>query len=115
MNELNKYKIDFICLAGYMRIIPKKFFTLFRKKIINIHPSLLPKYKGLNTFSRVLYNKEKKTGCTVHFVNSKLDSGNKIIQKFFYIKPGDNETNLKYKTQKMEYLAFPEAIIRLFR
>lgn len=115
MNELNKYKIDFICLAGYMRIIPKKFFTLFRKKIINIHPSLLPKYKGLNTFSRVLHNKEKKTGCTVHFVNSKLDSGNRIIQKFFYIKPGDNETNLKYKTQKMEYLAFPEAIIRLFR
>ena len=66
-----------------MKIISKKFIKKFGKTIINIHPSLLPKYKGLNTYSRVLKNKEKKTGCSVHFVNEKLDSGNIIIQKKF--------------------------------
>ena len=68
---LKKYKISFICLAGYMKIISKDFIEKFRKKIINIHPSLLPKFKGLNTFSKVLENNEKKTGCTVHYVNEK--------------------------------------------
>ena len=62
----------------------KKFINNFRKKILNIHPSLLPKYKGLNTFERVLKNNEKKTGCTVHYVNENLDSGKSIVQKFFY-------------------------------
>ena len=81
----------------------------------NIHPSLLPKYKGLNTFSRMLKNNEKKTGCTVHYVNAKLDSGNKIVQKTFYIKANDNEITLKEKTQTLEYKAFPEAIIKIFR
>ena len=72
---LKKKKINFICLAGYMKIISKNFIEKFRKKIINIHPSLLPKFKGLNTFSRVLKNNEIKTGCTVHYVDEKLDSG----------------------------------------
>ncbi len=98
-----------------MKIISKKFLNKYRKKIINIHPSLLPKFKGLNTFSRILDNKEKKTGCTVHYVNDKLDSGNIIVKKSFYISPYDNEDTLKFKTQKLEYLAFPEAIIKIFR
>ena len=63
----------------------KKIYKKFWKKIINIHPSLLPKFKGLNTFERVLKNNEKKTGCTVHFVNDKLDSGKTIIQKVFLL------------------------------
>ena len=67
-----------------MKIISKKFLKNFGKKIINIHPSLLPKYKGLNTFERVIKNNEKKTGCTVHFVNEKLDSGKNYFKKVFY-------------------------------
>ena len=78
---LKKYNISFICLAGYMKIISNKVIRNYPNKIINIHPSLLPKFKGLNTFSRMLKNKEKKGGCTVHYVNEKLDSGNTIVQK----------------------------------
>ena len=76
---------------------------------------MLPKFKGLNTFERVLKNKEKKTGCTVHFVNDKLDSGTRIIQKSFFIGKNDNEKILKDKTQKLEHRAFSEAIIKIFR
>ena len=83
--HLKKYKISFICLAGFMKIISNRIIKNYRGKIINIHPSLLPKFKGLNTFSRMLKNKEKKGGCTVHFVNEKLDGGNKIVQKKFFI------------------------------
>ena len=113
--NLKKYKISFICLAGYMKIISSNIINVYRKKIINIHPSLLPKFKGLNTFKRMLENKEKKGGCTVHFVNEKLDAGNIIIKKRFFIKKNDNELDLKRKTQKLEYRAFPEAIIKIFR
>ena len=98
-----------------MKIISKKFLKMFGKKIINIHPSLLPKFRGLNTFSRVLKNKEKKTGCTVHYVNEKLDGGNIISKRSFFINNNDNEITLKIKTQKLEYLVFPEAIIKIFR
>lgn len=113
--SLRKYKISFICLAGYMKIISNKLIKLYRKKIINIHPSLLPKFKGLNTYSRMLKNKEKKAGCTVHYVNERLDSGNTIIQKSFFIETNDNEYVLKNKTKKLEQKAFPEAIIKIFR
>ena len=113
--NLKKYKISFICLAGFMKIVPKKIIKNFSGKIINIHPSLLPKFKGLNTFSRMLKNKEKKAGCTVHFVNSKLDDGKIIVQKEFTIGDKDDEISLKSKTQTLEYLAFPEAIIKIFR
>ena len=112
---LKKYEINFICLAGYMKIVSNNLIKNYQKKIINIHPSLLPKFKGLNTFSRVLEKKEIKTGCTVHYVNKKLDSGNTIIQKSFFINTKDNEDVLKKKTQELEYKAFPEAIIKIFR
>jgi len=113
--KILKYKISIICLAGYMKIISKKFIQNFKKKIINIHPSLLPKFKGLNTFERVLINKEKKTGCTVHYVNEKLDNGKTIIQKSFFINKKDNIKTLKEKTQKLEHIAFAEAIIKIYR
>ena len=115
LKELQKYKISLICLAGYMKIISRKFISNYGKKIINIHPSLLPKFKGLNTFKRVLANEEKKTGCTVHFVNEKLDGGLKILQKSFFINKNYDEERLKTETQKLEYRAFPEAIIKIFR
>ena len=112
---LKKYKISFICLAGFMKIISNTLINSYQKKIINIHPSLLPKFKGLNTYSRMLKNKEKKAGCTVHYVNKKLDSGNLIVQKEFIVNRKDDEKILKIKTQMLEYLAFPEAIIKIFR
>tara|TARA_B100000963_G_scaffold360123_1_gene389827 strand:+ start:56 stop:619 length:564 start_codon:yes stop_codon:yes gene_type:complete len=115
LKELKKYKISLICLAGYMKIISKKFIKNYGRKIINIHPSLLPKFKGLNTFKRVLENEEIKTGCTVHFVNEKLDGGLKILQKSFFIDKDYNEEKLKAETQKLEYKAFSEAIIKIFR
>ena len=113
--NLMKYKISFICLAGYMKIISKKIVNTYKKKIINVHPSLLPKFKGLNTFKRILENKEKKTGCTVHYVNNKLDDGEIIVKKIFFLEKNDNEKTLKKKTQILEYRAFPEAIIKVFR
>ncbi len=113
--KLKTYKINLILLSGYMRILSKKFIRLFGKSIINIHPSLLPKFKGLNTYERVLKNKETKTGCTVHFVNEKLDSGKIILKKFFYINEKDNVASLKKKTQILEYNAFSEAIIKVIK
>ena len=113
--NLKNYKINFICLAGYMKIISNKIIKNFEKKIINVHPSLLPKYKGLNTYSRMLKNKEVKAGCTVHYVNEKLDNGKIIIKKIFYISSEDDERLLKQKTQRLEYKAFPEAIVNIFR
>ena len=113
--NLIKYKISLICLAGYMKIISNKIIKNYQKNILNIHPSLLPKYKGLNTFSRMLKDKEIKGGCTVHYVNDKLDGGDKIVQKIFQINSKDNEQTLKRKTQELEYKAYPEAIVKIFR
>jgi phosphoribosylglycinamide formyltransferase-1 len=113
--KLKEREISLICLAGYMKILKKNFINKFNGKIINIHPSLLPKYKGLNTFKRILMSKEKITGCTVHCVNHKLDSGQKILQKKIFIDTNENEKSLKAKVQLVEYKAYSEAIIKLFR
>ena len=115
LTKLKTHKIDLILLAGYMKILSKRFIRTFGKSIINIHPSLLPKFKGLNTFERILKKGEKKTGCTVHFVNEKLDAGKIILRKFFYINKKDNIASIKKKTQDLEYNAFSEAIIRVVR
>lgn len=111
--ELKNRNINLILLAGFMKILSKKFIRSFGKIILNIHPSLLPKFKGLNTFEKVLKNNEKKTGCTVHFVNEKLDAGKIILKKFFYLNENDNVETIKKKTQNLEYLAFSEAIIKI--
>ena len=115
LNILKKRKIFLICLGGFMKILSGSFIDRFNGKILNIHPSLLPKFKGLNTYERIKKNKEKKTGCTVHFVNEKLDAGKIILRKYFYISPNDSSKILKYNTQKLEYLAYPEAIYKIFR
>ena len=115
LNKIRNYKISIICLAGYMKILSKKFILSFSKRIINIHPSLLPKFKGLNTYARIIEKNEKKTGCTVHYVNDRLDDGKNIIQKSFFLNKNDNVNILKVKTQKLEYLAFSEAIRRIYR
>ena len=107
---LKKNNIKLICLAGFMKILSDKFIKDFKYKILNIHPSLLPKYKGLNTHKRVLKNKEKFSGCTVHYVTNKLDSGRVILQKKVRIIKVDNEKTLRKKILKIEHLLYPKAI-----
>ena len=114
LTSLKKEKIKFICLAGYMKILSKKFIKKFDGKIINIHPSLLPKYKGLNTHSRVIKNKDKLSGCTVHYVAAKLDSGKIILQKKVKISARDNPASLKKKVLKQEHKLYPAAIMKIF-
>jgi phosphoribosylglycinamide formyltransferase-1 len=115
LKDLQKKNIKIICLAGFMKILNKRFINRFNKKIINIHPSLLPKYKGLNTFQRTLKNNDKITGCTVHYVNSKLDSGKIILKKKIIIEQNDNKKTLKAKVQAKEYRAYSESIVSIFR
>ena len=98
-----------------MKIVSNNLIKNYKKKIINIHPSLLPKFKGLNTYARMIKSHEIKAGCTVHYVDENLDGGDTIIRKLFFIKNMDDENTLKTKTQKLEYRAFPEAIIKVFR
>ena len=114
LNELKKSKIDLVCLAGYMKILSRNFIKKFKGKILNIHPSLLPKYKGLNTHQRVLKNKEKYSGCTVHFVNSRLDSGKIILQKKVKISKKDTEFSLAKKILVQEHKLYPKAILKVF-
>ena len=106
-------KIKFICLAGYMKILSKYFIKKFNGKIINIHPSLLPKYKGLNTHARAINNRDKFAGCTVHYVNAKLDSGKIILQKKVKITAKDNPVSLAKKVLKQEHKLYPAAIMKV--
>ena len=115
LKELKKRKIKFLCLAGFMKLLSKYFIKNFRYKIINIHPSLLPKFKGLDTHRKVLENKEKYTGCTVHYVSSKLDSGNIILQKKILIRKNETVNTLKKRVLKQEHKLFSKAIISIFR
>ena len=109
-----KENIKFICLAGFMKILSKNFIKKFDGKIINIHPSLLPKYKGLNTHFKAIDNKDKFTGCTVHYVSEKLDSGKIILQKKIKITAKDNPTSLAKKVLKQEHKLYPAAILKIF-
>ena len=111
---LNKNNIDLICLAGFMKILSANFIKKFNGNILNIHPSLLPKYKGLNTHQRVINNNEKFSGCTVHLVTSKLDSGKIILQKKVKIFKKDNYLSLSKRILKQEHKLYPQAIIKLF-
>ncbi len=112
--ELKKREVKFICLAGFMKILSKYFIENFKGKILNIHPSLLPKYKGLNTHWRVIKNKEKISGCTVHFVNAKLDSGKIILQKKVKILKKDTPQTLSKRILKKEHDLYPKAIEKIF-
>ena len=113
LKDLKVSKIKLICLAGFMKILSKDFIKKFKGKIMNIHPSLLPKYKGLNTHERVINNKEKFSGCTVHYVNSKLDAGKTILQKKVRISKKDNPESLKLKILKQEHRLYPKAIAKI--
>ena len=111
--ELKKNNINLICLAGFMKILSKSFIKNFKGKILNIHPSLLPKYKGLNTHERAIKNKDKYSGCTVHFVNSKLDSGKIISQKKVKINKFDTPKSLAKRILIQEHKLYPAAIMKV--
>ena len=114
LNLLNKENIKFICLAGFMKILSKSFIKKFSGKIVNIHPSLLPKYKGLHTHIKAIQNKDKVAGCTVHFVTAKLDSGKIILQKEVKISEKDTPTSLAKKVLRQEHKLYPAAIKKIF-
>ena len=114
LRDLKGKKIKLICLAGFMKVLSKHFIKKFSYKILNIHPSLLPKYKGLNTHERVIKNNEKYSGCTVHYVNEKLDSGQIIMQKRVKILKNDTIYSLKKRILKNEHRLYPAAIKKIF-
>tara|TARA_A100001011_G_scaffold103114_1_gene108877 strand:+ start:134 stop:715 length:582 start_codon:yes stop_codon:yes gene_type:complete len=114
ISEIENKKIKLICLAGFMKILSKNFIKNFKGKILNIHPSLLPKYKGLNTHKRVLLNSEKYSGCTVHFVNSRLDAGKIILQKKVKIRKSETAKSLAKKILTQEHRLYPKAIKKVF-
>jgi len=114
ISVLKKHEIKMICLAGFMKILSRNFISKFKGKILNIHPSLLPNYKGLNTHQKVLDNHEKYSGCTVHFVNARLDSGKIILQKKVKISNNETKNSLAKKILKQEHKLYPRAILKVF-
>ena len=111
---INK-NIQFICLAGFMKILSPYFLNFFKNKVINIHPSLLPKYKGLNTHQRALKAKEKFSGCTIHYVSKKLDSGKIIAKKKVKIFKKDTLKKLEKRVLKEENKLYPLVLEKLIR
>ena len=114
LKQLKINKVSLICLAGFMKILSPNFIKKFKGIILNIHPSLLPKYKGLNTHERVLQNRERYSGCTVHYVNSRLDSGKIILQAKVKILKKETPSTLKKKILKQEHLLYRKAISKVF-
>jgi formyltetrahydrofolate-dependent phosphoribosylglycinamide formyltransferase len=114
LKKLFKHKINLICLAGFMKILSRNFIKKFKGKIINIHPSLLPKYKGLNTHKKAIENNDKYAGCSVHFVTAKIDSGKTIMQKKVKIKKNETIISLSKKVLKKEHLLYPAAIKKIY-
>ena len=115
LKKLFFYNIELICLAGFMKIISGNFIKKFNRPILNIHPSLLPKYKGLNTHKKALQNKEKFSGATVHLVSQKIDSGKIILQKKVFIDKHETENSLKQKILTQEHKLYSQSIITVFR
>ncbi len=111
---LKYYSVEIICLAGFMKVLSKEFIDNFKTRILNIHPSLLPKYKGLNTHERAINDSEKFSGCTIHLVNHKLDSGKIILQKRIKIYKQDTSKSLAKRILKEEHKLYPKAIIKLY-
>ena len=106
----NAWRVDFIILAGYMRVLSPEFINAFPNKIINVHPSLLPKYKGLHAVEQAMEAGEKETGCTVHYVNEELDGGAIIDQSRVPICPDDTVETLTHRVQRAEYRLLPLVI-----
>ena len=112
-NNLKKLKPDLICLAGFMKVLSSFIIKKWKNKIINVHPSLLPSFKGLNTHERALNSGAKKSGCTIHFVNESLDGGPIIAQAETLINKKMTSKELSEKILKIEHKIYPE-VINLF-
>ena len=108
---LNRHEVKIICLAGFMRILSKDFIDVFNGRILNIHPSLLPKYKGLNTHARAIAAKDKFSGCSVHLVTAELDGGPILAQSKVTIERTDTAETLSSKVLKKEHLLYPEVLL----
>lgn len=104
---------DYILLAGFMRILGAKFVAAFADRILNIHPSLLPAYKGLDTHRRALENHESEHGVSIHLVNAELDDGPVILQASYPIEPGDDASDLQQKGHRLEHLMYPQVVSML--
>tara|TARA_Y100001970_G_scaffold288766_1_gene416958 strand:+ start:3482 stop:4054 length:573 start_codon:yes stop_codon:yes gene_type:complete len=111
---LRKHNIEMLCLAGFMKVLSGSFIKKFSKPILNIHPSLLPKYKGLNTHEKAIKNKDKFAGASIHKVTKKLDSGKIILQKKIKILKSDSVRSLEKKVLKIEHEIYPKAIDKFF-
>lgn len=113
-NEINKtlkaHDVELVCLAGFMRILTAGFIANWPERLINIHPSLLPDYKGLHTHERVLADGRSETGCTVHYVVPEMDSGPIIIQKQMPVVAGDTASSLAARVLEQEHIAYPQAV-----
>ena len=109
---LNRYEVKIICLAGFMRILSKDFVKFFEGRILNIHPSLLPKYKGLNTHARALAANEQFAGCSVHLVTPELDGGPVLAQTRISIDKTDNVESLSAKVLKEEHVLYPKVLLK---
>ena len=110
---LKEHRVDLVLLIGFMRILSPEFCRVWQDRILNVHPSLLPKYAGgmdINVHEEVLKNKDTETGCTIHFVNEVVDAGPILIQKKCNVDPDDTADSLKTKVQTLEGEAFIEAI-----
>lgn len=110
IEQIDAYQPDIVVLAGFMRILSPDFVTHYQHKLLNIHPSLLPKYPGLHTHRQVLTNKDAFHGVTVHFVTEELDGGPMIIQARIPVLPDDTEQSLQTRIQAEEYRIYPLAI-----
>jgi phosphoribosylglycinamide formyltransferase-1 len=113
ISELKKRNIDLVCLAGYMRLLSRNFIEAFPNKIVNIHPSLLPAFPGLDAQKQALERGVKTTGCTVHFVNEDMDAGQIILQRVVKVSVDDTVETLSARILEQEHIAYVDAVNRL--
>lgn len=111
--ELRKHDVELVCLAGYMRLLSKDFIHVFENRIINIHPSLLPAFPGLDAQQQAIDSGVKISGCTVHFVNEELDAGPIILQRVVEVNGEDTAETLSARILEQEHQAYVEAVARL--
>ncbi|MDO6513471.1 phosphoribosylglycinamide formyltransferase [Neptuniibacter sp. 2_MG-2023] len=110
IKEIDQYQPDLIVLAGFMRILTPEFVRHYQGRMLNIHPSLLPKYKGLHTHKRAIEAGDKEHGCTVHFVTEELDGGPLAVQGKVSVTMDDNEESLQQKVHAIEHVIYPLAV-----
>jgi len=115
IDMLNKYDVDLVCLAGYMRLLTPSMVDAYRGRLLNIHPSLLPSFPGLDAQRQALDHGVKVAGCTVHFVDEKCDHGSIVLQAAVPVLDGDTESSLSRRILEQEHRLYPQAVTLFFR